>query len=128
MAQTVLVTGGTGFTGGRLCLKLAGRGYRVRTVARSPEKAAALAKSGVEVVPGDLKDRESLRRAARGCEVVYHIAALFRTEGVPDSEFREVNALGTRRMLEAAVESGARRFVHCSTGRFNFTVRLDAAQ
>lgn len=115
MAQTVLVTGGTGFTGGRLCLKLAERGYRVRTVARSPEKAAALAGNGVEVVPGDLKDPASLRSAARGCEVVYHIAALFRTEGVPDSEFREVNALGTRRMLEAAAESGVRRFVHCST-------------
>lgn len=115
MAQAVLVTGGTGFTGGRLCLKLAERGFRVRTVARDPEKAEGLSKAGIEVLRGDLKDPASLRRAAEGREVVYHIAALFRTEGVPDSEFREVNALGTLRMLEAALEGGARRFVHCST-------------
>ncbi len=115
MAQAVLVTGGTGFTGGRLCLKLAERGFRVRTVARDPGKAEGLSKAGIEVLRGDLKDPASLRRAAEGQEVVYHIAALFRTEGVPDSEFREVNALGTLRMLEAALEGGARRFVHCST-------------
>lgn len=115
MVQAVLVTGGTGFTGGRLCLKLRGLGHRVRTIARTPEKASPLAEAGVEVVRGDLKDKGSLVRAAAGCEVVYHIAALFRQEGVPDSEFREVNALGTQRMLEAALECGARRFVHCST-------------
>lgn len=115
MAQRVLVTGGTGFTGGHLCLKLAGLGHRVRAIARTPEKAAALAKAGVEVVRGDLKDKESLVRAAGGCEVVYHIAALYRQEGVPGGEFREVNALGTQRMLEAALECAVRRFVHCST-------------
>jgi nucleoside-diphosphate-sugar epimerase len=115
MVQTVLVTGGTGFTGGHLCLKLAKLGHRVRTVARAPEKAGALAKAGVEVVRGDLKDRDSLVSAARDCEIVYHIAALYRQEGVPDSEFRAVNVEGTVNVLEAALARGARRFVHCST-------------
>ena len=115
MAASVLVTGGTGFTGGRLCVKLAGLGYRVRTVARAPEKAAALQAAGVEVVRGDLKDRDSLLAAADGCETVYHIAALFRQEGVPDAAFRAVNVAGTLNILEAARARGARRFVHCST-------------
>lgn len=115
MHRTALVTGGTGFTGGHLARRLARDGCRVRAIARDPEKASPLAAAGVEVVAGDLKDRASLARAAAGCEVVYHIAALYRTEGVPDSEFREVNALGTANMLEAAAGAGVRRFVHCST-------------
>lgn len=115
MSTRVLVTGGTGFTGGHLCRKLAGLGHRVRTIARAPEKADGLCAAGVEVVRGDLKDRGSLLAAADGCEIVYHIAALYRQEGIPDAEFRAVNVQGTVNILEAALACGARRFVHCST-------------
>jgi nucleoside-diphosphate-sugar epimerase len=115
MAQKILVTGGTGFTGGHLCRRLAAVGHRVRAVVRSPEKAASLSSSGVEVVRGDLTDGASLARAAEGCEVVYHIAATYRQEGLPEKEFWDVNARGTEKMLEAAVRCGVGRFVHCST-------------
>ena len=111
----VLVTGATGFTGGHLCLRLKELGYAVRALVRSPEKAGALEARGVEIAPGDVRDAVSLREACRRCDVVYHIAAAFRKEGIPDSEFHEVNVEGTRRMLEAALEGGVRRFVHCST-------------
>ena len=115
MVKRVLVTGGTGFTGSHLCLRLAGMGYGVRSLARSPEKTAELEGGGVEVVPGDLKDKRSLIEAADGCDVVYHIAAAFRQEGIPDREFYAVNVSGTENMLEAATECGVVRFVHCST-------------
>jgi len=115
MAQRVLVTGGTGFTGGSLCRRLVGLGFEVNALVRSPEKASALAASGVRVMRGDLKDTESIRRAAESCEVVYHIAAAYRQEGLPDREFREVNVDGTRHALEAARAGNVRRFVHCST-------------
>ncbi|MDD5556032.1 MAG: NAD-dependent epimerase/dehydratase family protein [bacterium] len=115
MGARVLVTGGTGFTGGRLCRRLAALGHRVRAVVRSPERAAPLREAGVEVVPGDLGDGRSLAAAAAGCEVVYHIAAAYRQENLTDAEFAAVNVEGTGRMLEAARAAGAARFVHCST-------------
>ncbi|MCX6353896.1 MAG: NAD-dependent epimerase/dehydratase family protein [Candidatus Aureabacteria bacterium] len=115
MTQRVLVTGATGFTGGHLCLRLAERGYGVRVLVRSPEKAASLATRGVEVFQGDLKDSGSVMKASEGCATVYHIAATYRQEGVPDQEFRDVNVRGTQHALEAALRCGAERFVHCST-------------
>lgn len=111
----VLVTGATGFTGGHLCRRLRETGYGVRALARAPGKAGDLEKRGIEIMPGDLKDEGSLRRAVDDCDIVYHIAAAFRQEGIPDSEFREVNVAGTRRLLDAARNAGVRRFVHCST-------------
>lgn len=115
MTDRIFVTGGTGFTGGHLCRKLADLGYGVRALARSPEKATGLERDGIEVVPGDLINRDSLARGMEGCNTVYHIAAAFRREGIPDREFWEVNVKGTENMLAAAVDRGVGRFVHCST-------------
>jgi nucleoside-diphosphate-sugar epimerase len=115
MSQRALVTGGTGFTGSHLCQRLVETGYEVHALVRSPEKAKRLEKQGVYIVPGDLKDRRSLIEAASGCDLVYHIAAAYRQEGLPDREFWEVNVTGTENMLEAARECGVARFVHCST-------------
>lgn len=115
MMPRVLVTGGTGFTGGHLCRRLAKEGYEVRALVRSPERAADLERCGVRIIQGDLRDQDSVMRAADGCRVVYHIAATYRQEGLPDSEFRDVNIHGTRHVLEAARHHGASRVVHCST-------------
>jgi len=115
MAKDILVTGATGFTGGHLALRLAGLGEKVRALVRSPGKASALAAGGVEIMEGDLKDKASVSRAVDGCGVVYHIAATYRQEGIPDREFREVNVGGTRNVLETSLERGVDRVVHCST-------------
>lgn len=116
--MTILVTGVTGFTGGRLAAFLAGRGAQVRGLARpeSLTRAGRLASAGVEPVAGDLRDRESLDAACRGVDTVYHIAATYRTAGQPDRAYREINVEGTGNLLQAALGAGARRFVHCSTG------------
>ncbi len=111
----ILVTGATGFTGGHLARRLAAAGHRVRALVRSPERAADLARLGIEPVPGDLRDRAALDRATAGIETVYHIAATFRQEGIDEREFRDINAGGTRALLEAAVANEVGRFVHCST-------------
>jgi nucleoside-diphosphate-sugar epimerase len=66
-------------------------------------------------VRGDLRDAESLNRAAEGVEVVYHIAAIYRQAGLRDDEYRSVNASAVRTVIEAAKAGGARRVVHCST-------------
>jgi dihydroflavonol-4-reductase len=114
-SERVVVTGGTGFTGAHLVHKLVEEGHQVRVLARSAERAAAVLPPSVDVVVGDVADREACCRVLRGQELVYHLAASFREAGIPDSRYREVHVDGTRWMLEAARAEDVRRFVHCST-------------
>ena len=116
----VLVTGATGFTGGRLAQTLAMGGDEVRALVRTRSlrkfEASPLPSSGVIAVEGDLLDAAAVRRAVEGVEVVYHIAATYREAGQPDSAYRAINIDGTQHVLEAARDAGVARVVHCSTG------------
>lgn len=113
--STVLVTGATGFTGGHLCERLVGDGHRVRALVRDAGRASRLRELGVELAVGDLCQPHSLERATEGVDLVYHIGALFRPENVTRRQLTETNVDGTRHLLDAALRSGVRRFVHCST-------------
>ncbi len=112
----VLVTGATGFTGGHLARALAARGEVVSALVRTEgPAAAALARAGVTLVTGDLRDPQTLAAAAGGVDIVYHIAAIYRQAGLADSVYRAVNALAVKDVIEAAARGGVRRVVHCST-------------
>ena len=111
----VLVTGATGFTGSHLARALATGGDDVRALVRDPARARDLDASGVELTIGDLRDPAPLAAAVAGREVVYHIAAIYRSAGVSADTFRAVNATAVRRLIEAAAQAGVRRVVHCST-------------
>ena len=115
MVKRILVTGGTGFTGGHLCRRLVKKGYWVRALVRDSNKASALEEMGIELAVGDLCGRQSLEAAVTGIDTVYHIAALFRPENVTRQDFWQVNVEGTRNLIEASIEAGVNRFVHCST-------------
>lgn len=115
MARTAFVTGGTGFTGGYLCRNLVKRGYHVKALARPTSNISQLESLGVEIVYDDISNRESLHGRMNGVDVVFHIAAAYRQEGIPKSEFWRVNVDGTRNLLDEALESKVDRFVHCST-------------
>lgn len=115
MEKRILVTGGTGFTGGHLCRRLATDGQAVRALVRDPKRAEDLRALGIEIVQGDLQDKASLERAADGVDTVYHIAALFRPENVTRQDMYDANYEGTRNMLDAAIKAKVNRFVHCST-------------
>ncbi|MEO7476708.1 MAG: NAD-dependent epimerase/dehydratase family protein, partial [Gemmatimonadales bacterium] len=114
-AGTVLVTGAAGFTGLSLACSLAAHGYHVRGLVRNRSRAAELEGAGVEVIAGDVRDRDTVRHAVRGAETVYHLAAVFRRSGVPDSEYRSVHVDATRQLMECSAAAGVSRFVHCST-------------
>lgn len=111
----VLVTGGTGFAGGVLVSKLVESGITVMALARTMDGADKVGTRGAEPVMGDIADRDSLKNAMNGIDVVYNIAALFRSAGVPDETYWKVNFEGTRSLLEIANENKVKRFVHCST-------------
>jgi nucleoside-diphosphate-sugar epimerase len=110
-----LVTGAAGFTGGRLARFLADRGDTVRALVRDRTRAGALAGASIEIVEGDLRNRDSLARAIRGVDVVYNIAALYREAGLASAEYRAVNATAVGDIVEVASEAGVRRVVQCST-------------
>ncbi len=114
--RTVLVTGATGFLGSSLARRLLSHGARVRVLARSQEKARPLADRGAQVVAGDITDRDAVRAAVDGAEVVYHLAGRLFVPGVPAGEYQQAHVEGTKLLL-ACCGNGAllRRFVHCST-------------
>ena len=116
-APPVAVTGATGFTGGALAHRLLDNGHALRVLVRDPEAAAArrLAERGATLVTGDLTDADAVARMAEGADTLYHIGALFRTAGHPDSYYADVNEGGTVHVIEAAIRHGVRRTVHCST-------------
>jgi nucleoside-diphosphate-sugar epimerase len=111
-----LVTGGTGFTGSHLIQALVRDGQPVRAIARSAPKARQMLPASVEVVEGDITDPGTVERAMAGVQTVYHLAAAFREAKHMPGYYRRVNVDGTRLLLEAALERGVQRFVHCSTG------------
>ena len=114
-SKEALVSGATGFIGGRLVSRLVDEVFKVRALVRNPAKAESLISSGVTIVPGDVTNLESIRRAIGECRVIFHCAALMHDGNATVDEFRRVNVEGTRNMLEAASAVGVDRFVHLSS-------------
>ncbi|MBL8915615.1 MAG: NAD-dependent epimerase/dehydratase family protein [Archangium sp.] len=110
-----LVTGATGFIGGRLAELLLARGVRVRLLVRNPEAAAKIEHlRGAEFVRGDVTNGSTLAPALEGIEVVFHVAGLSADWGKRE-EFEAINVQGARSLAEAAAARGVKRFVHVST-------------
>jgi nucleoside-diphosphate-sugar epimerase len=82
---------------------------------RNRKRASYLEQAGVEIIAGDVRDRATVQDALLGVDTVYHLAAVFRRAGVPDSEYRSVHVDATRQLVECSAAAGVRRFVHCST-------------
>ena len=114
MSKT-LVTGATGFAGSHLAKRLLQDGHDVRILVRPGRDVSELELLGAETTVGDLTDRDSVNRAMAGIDTVYHIAALFRKAGLPDSDYWDVNYHGSVNLFQAALARGVTRFVHCST-------------
>ena len=113
--SVMLVTGATGLVGSHVAEQARKKGFRVRAVVRNPSQSAELAAWGVELVAGDMTDRDSLIRAVRGVAVIVHCAAKVGDWG-PTEAYRAVNVDGLRHLLEAAEqETQLQRFVHLSS-------------
>jgi nucleoside-diphosphate-sugar epimerase len=108
------LTGGTGFLGGCLAGRLRERGDELVALVRSPERARDL---DAELVQGDLSDRDKLAEAMRGCDAVFHVAAMYEV-GIPESQrpaMYEANVTGTENVVGAAVDASVARIVYVST-------------
>jgi NADH dehydrogenase len=104
----ILVTGGTGFVGRRVVHALRAAGRPVRCLVRDRGRAGFLESWGCELTVGDVTEADSLRRAVEGCDGVVHLVAII--AGKP-ADFERVMIDGTRDLVVAAADAGARRFV-----------------
>src|SRR6266853_1509606 len=109
--RTILITGVTGNQGGAVAQALQGSGFRLRGLTRKPEseRAAALARHGVDIVKGDLDDEATLRRALAGAWGVF---------GVQNAAEAGVEGEKTqgKRLAKLAREAGVEHFVYTSVG------------
>lgn len=113
--KKALVIGSTGFIGSTLCEELVDAGIQVRALHRSSSNTTFLKTLPIELVTGDVTDRDSLRAAMQGCDVVFHLAALFREAKFPPSEYWRINLDGTKQVLDIAEELGVSHVGYCST-------------
>lgn len=107
---TVLVTGGTGFIGSHVAARLAEGGQAVRLLVRDPAKLtrvpALIDTSSIDVIVGDVTDRESVERALDGCTAVVHAAAHVSLAERDAAQIEAVNVGGTRLVVGSAAERG----------------------
>ncbi|MBD1552064.1 NAD-dependent epimerase/dehydratase family protein [Pseudomonas typographi] len=110
MSLVVALTGGSGFIGGQIARMLVAQGFNVRALSRTQSGL----KKGVFWVRGSLEDTRSLAELVAGAGVVIHCAGAVR--GRDAHSFRAVNVDGSRRVMEAARQSGTcERFLHMSS-------------
>lgn len=109
-----LVTGATGFIGSHLVEMLGDRGWQVRALVRTTSDTVRLERLGAELARGDVRDRDSIAAALKGCDVVFHSAALVGEWGAP-RDFFDINVTGMKNLIEAADETGVRRIIDVST-------------
>lgn len=113
--MTTLVTGATGHLGANLVRLLLDEGHAVRVLVRPAGHREALEGLRCDVVLGDVLDPSAAARAARGCETIFHLAAVNRLTAAHPEEIIRPALAGTRNVLSAALEAGATRIVYTSS-------------
>ena len=112
----ILVTGGTGFTGSHLARRLLQKGHQVLVLDnKSGLFDDELKKMGADIYLGSVTDQDLVDKTVQCCDVVYHLAAAFRSVNLPKKTYWAVNVEGTRYLLDAAMDYGVQKFVYCST-------------
>jgi len=111
----ILVTGGTGLVGSTIARMLIGQGYSVKILRRENSNLYNVRSLDVEHCIGDVRDTASLPKAIKGCDTVFHTAAIVSFwRPLRDIQY-DVNVIGTRNIVDACLKAGIRRLVHTSS-------------
>ncbi len=108
-AKQILVTGATGYIGGRLVPLLLKEGHHVRCMARQPERLVGFDWPDVEIVAGDALDKETLKRALCGIDVAYYLIHSLATSG---TSFEERDRQAAQNFGEVAAAAGVKRIIY----------------
>ncbi|MHA1948476.1 MAG: NAD-dependent epimerase/dehydratase family protein [Candidatus Thorarchaeota archaeon] len=122
----VLVSGATGFIGGRIVSKLKEEGYEIVALVRSTSNCEGLPEN-IEIKEADLFDISSLEAAIEDVRVVIHCAAYFSFYPLDEELMFKVNVEGTRNLMNACVGTGVERFIYCSTAETMGGIRFPPA-
>jgi uncharacterized protein YbjT (DUF2867 family) len=104
----VLITGATGYIGGRLVPRLSAKGHQLRCVARNPDRLEGQRWPGVEIVRGDLENPEDTTRVLQGIDVAYYLVHSM----AAGEAFRERDRLMALAFGRAAAKAGVRRIIY----------------
>ncbi len=110
--RPILITGATGYIGGRLVPQLLERGYRVRCLARDPRKLSGRGwdqDPRVEIVRGDVLDRDSLRSAVQGCGAIFYLVHSMLSG---EKSFENQDRVGAENCAVVAAEAGVDRIIY----------------
>lgn len=113
MTKKVVVTGASGHVGANLVQSLIAQGRDVRALVHYDRQA--LEDLNIEIVEGDICDIDSLYKAFKGADVVYHLAALISLSLDNWPLVESINVIGTRNVVDACIKCGVRRLVHFSS-------------
>ena len=112
----VLVTGGTGFIGSKLVKELVKKGYQTKCLVRQASKTDLLRDMGVELVTGDITNKDSLNGIAGDVDIVYHLAAIVdHTNTTTLSQHNNVSITGTKNLVDCFLGSSLKKFVYFSS-------------
>ena len=111
----IFITGATGYVGHELALKCAQKGHGVHILARDPNSCNVPKHENISVFKGDITDQQTIIPAIKGCEGVFHSAAMVKLWAKDRAEFYRTNVEGTRNILDEALEQGVKKFVFTSS-------------
>ena len=110
--KQALVTGGGGFLGSNIVRMLLDKGATVRSLQRSDNPD--LKKPGVEIIRGDISDRNTVINAAQGCDVIFHVAAKAGIWGDYD-DYYQCNVTGTKNIIDACKAHNIQKLIYTSS-------------
>jgi dihydroflavonol-4-reductase len=116
MNKTILVTGAAGHIGNNLCRRLAAENnYNVRCFVRENSDLSSLAGLDVEKIYGDVTDYDSFLSAARGCDSIFHLAAVYSHNPNLKSQILETSIKGTENFIRIVKEIGVEKAIYASS-------------
>ena len=117
----ILITGATGLIGSHLAERLIAQGEQIRIlVMKNPlqkiehQTLGELKKYNIEIIYGDLRDKDSLKPALEGINTIFHCAAISRPMNIPKKMYYDINTLGTKNLLETCLGQNINRYIHIS--------------
>jgi dihydroflavonol-4-reductase len=111
----IFITGSTGFIGTYLVRRLAKTQHELYCLAREKSETRFLEEIGVNIIKGDVTDKDSLLKGMEGCNWVAHLASSFVFWLPRKKAFKDVNITGTQNVMESALERGISKVVYVST-------------